>query len=308
MTKPTKQRPRCRSAFSLIEVLVALAVLLILSVLTSQLVSMTAKSTQVSSTRMGSEDISRGVMGLMANDIARMVRRPLGDIDALILNLPGNDKLFFLGESPGYMAKAQASDQSSFSLIGYRINRDFKLERLGKALTWDQPGASIGFLDPLNAPAAGQATIAQLWPNTVGQAPDFDGADPDFALTSEDVFRIEFCLVDLDGRIFQVTSNWKAWEDDDGDGIPNLNEIRAVVVAIGVLDRANRAKIPDLAQLEAALRDPVQVDFDPPNPRLMRSVWESAISAPDFAASVGIPVEAAGSIRIYQWILPFYTQ
>lgn len=308
MTKPTKQRPRCRSAFSLIEVLVALAVLLILSVLTSQLVSMTAKSTQGSSTRTGSEDISRGVMGLMANDIARMVRRPLGDVDALILNLPGNDKLFFFGESPGYMANAQANDQSSFSLIGYRINRDFKLERLGKALTWDQPGASIGFLDPSNASAAGQATIAQLWPNTVGQAPDFDGADPDFALTSEDVFRIEFCLVDLDGRIFQVTSNWKAWEDDDGDGIPNLNEIRAVVVAIGVLDRANRAKIPDLAQLEAALRDPVQVDFDPPNPRLIRSVWESAISAPDFAASVGIPVEAAGSIRIYQWILPFYTQ
>ena len=63
---------------------------------------------------------------------------------------PGNDQIAFYSEVPGYYPSTGA--QSPISLVSYRINAQFRTERLGKGLLWNgvSPGSTpLAFL-PLN--------------------------------------------------------------------------------------------------------------------------------------------------------------
>ena len=296
------------SAFSVVEMLVAMAVLVLLVALISQLFSSASLSSIASRKRIDSDSAARIALGIMASDFAKMVRRP--DVDAIFAKIPGNDKVFFYSEAPGYLAPALAADKSTVSLVGYRINNTtFQFERLGKALSWSGTGSSLVFLNFGVAPTPSatpvpSTTLAGAWPATLGTTPNYNGVDDDYQIVSDAVFRFAFCFMDQSGKYFLPDVNtWRAWADDDNNGVLNLNEVRAVVLTVAVLEKTSRKIVPDMSKLAAALPDASITDLQASQPKLMAATWKEKIESPDFASLAGVPAPAAGAVRVYQRVI-----
>jgi prepilin-type N-terminal cleavage/methylation domain-containing protein len=173
--------PRCRSqAFTLVELLVSMAVLVLLVAVVVGMVSAVSHTTVGSRRRLNVDDEARRVLDLMGNDFARMFKR--ADADSLFVPgsttdlAPGlNGKFFFYSDAPAYYdTTAQGTPppnnpRAAAGLIGFRINNvasatntsRWQLERLGKGLTWDgvasagnstSPGAVVLLTYPLASP------------------------------------------------------------------------------------------------------------------------------------------------------------
>jgi len=155
-------RPHSHHAgFTLVELMVAIAVLAIILVVAARILSTTATFTTVNNKHMDANDQARAVFDCMADDFARMVRRK--DIDYIFWKAgtntgaanPANDAMYFYTEGASYFDSATSFSttgpgysyvelqKNSVSLVGYRVNNlstssDYnQLERLGKALSWD---------------------------------------------------------------------------------------------------------------------------------------------------------------------------
>ncbi len=291
---------RNSSAFSLVEVLVATVVVGLLLVLMLQMVSSTGQTTSSSQRRIESDSAGRNVFAVMARDFSRAVKRPGADLDAIFSKQPGNDKIFFQSEGPGYVSAAQSSQVSPLSLIGYRINSRFELERLGKALLWEDPQNQPVFVRLNASGAIPETTLAGNWPAELGAPPNYNGTSDDYQTISGDVFRMEFCLMDRDGRLFLPDANWRPWDDADGDGFPNLNEVKAIVVTIASMDATSRITIENMGLVASALPDVTTQDLEADPPVLMASIWKKALESPGFSSEAGISPSQAGQIRIYQ--------
>jgi prepilin-type N-terminal cleavage/methylation domain-containing protein len=161
----TKPRPHfVQAGFTLVELLVAIAVLAIILVAAGQILGTTASLTTVNNKHMDANDQARTVFDCMADDFSRMVRRR--DVDYIFWkNSTGdgtgpNDAMFFYTEGASYFDQNTFNptlvggylyrelEKNSVSLVGYRINNTatvavapyYQLERLGKALSWDGQG------------------------------------------------------------------------------------------------------------------------------------------------------------------------
>src|SRR5436190_11660926 len=142
------------SAFTLLELLFSIAFLRLLIVLVARIMSSATLATSQSTKQMDSNSQVRLIFERMANDFAGIIKRQ--DIDYIFAKQNGNDTMYFFSEAAKYFDTSVAdSAKSSVSLVGYRINSSFQLERLSRGLTWDgqvapapsSPG-SIVFLTP----------------------------------------------------------------------------------------------------------------------------------------------------------------
>lgn len=296
------QEGRNSSAFSLVEVLVATVVVGLLLVLMLQMVSSTGQTTSSSQRRIDSDAAGRNVFAVMARDFSKAVKRPGADLDVIFSKQAGNDKIFFLSEAPGYSPPSQSTRVSPFSLIGYRINSRFEIERLGKALLWEDAQNQPMFVRLNAGEAIPATTLAGNWPSEVGAPPDYNGISDDYQKISGDIFRMEFCLMDHDGKLILPDASWRPWDDADGDGLPNLNEVRAIIVAIASLDETSRLPIENIGQVASALPDVTTQNLEADPPRLMASIWKKALESPGFSGEAGISPSQAGQIRIYQQV------
>jgi len=287
-------------AFSLVEVLVAMAVVALLLGILAQMIGSASDLTTSGQKRMDAEGAGRQALGILANDMTKMVRRPQADLDVVFAKRQGNDRLFFYAEAPGFLSTSDPGQQSPVSLVGYRVGPDWKLERLGKGLRWSGPGESPVFLRITGASAVPSTTLAGAWPGVIGSPPDYNGTSVDYQTISDEVFRLEFCLVDNEGNAFLPTASWRSWADDDLNGVPNLREVRAVIVAIAALDKRSRQIVPDMEVLANALPDPTQAQVESDPAELMAASWKKIVENPGFADSLGIPEKAAANVRIYQ--------
>jgi type II secretory pathway pseudopilin PulG len=262
--------------------------------------------------------------------------------DASVVTQPGNDKFFFYSEAPAYFdpaddpAAATAAAQSSLALIGYRINsatqaNPYQLARLSKGLTWDESSGSA--TDPLKDPAPGSivflsypaaspspaaaptpfpaSTLAGHWPQTLGSSPGYNGDDPDplhpsYHVISPQVCRLEICYllkpaVQSDGTTLPAVYSLSPFRAPH-TSISGLQDVRAIVVALVVLDQTSRQIAPDLSHLTAAFPD-IAADgtgLGATPPILMAKMWQDKLDSGTVAATAQIPQAAAGQLRIYQ--------
>jgi hypothetical protein len=152
-------------------------------------------------------------------------------------------------------------------------------------------GARSSVAGPLTANVA--STITNCWSSVVGTAPYINGTSPYYDAVGNDVFRMEVCFQQPNG-IYTMTP-------PSSQTIGGLTNTVAMVVAIAVLDARSRQLVPATSwtKLIQALPKPgAQMTNSPPT--LMSDSWNSAIQAPGFAQSVGIPQLAAANIKVYQ--------
>jgi prepilin-type N-terminal cleavage/methylation domain-containing protein len=315
--------------FTLVELVVSITVLVLVMVTVAQIVSDTQRISTASEKSLGADSEARMVFDRIAVDVALMVKRV--DVDYLLNRQAINDSLFFYSEAPAFpVSGSTIQQQNSVALVGYRINSQYQLERLGKGLTWNAiPSDGMVFLTyasfPLTAsstPVSG-STLLTAFPTVVNSG----STDANYHVLGPDVFRFEFCYLLSpytnsagirqpatysnvpwnSSHQYAISSSTIARTDLTGIG---LSDVQALVFSMAVLDSTSRKMLPSSSSLSTAaslLKDPLDSDLASTPPKLMATTWQGVMNSGSFVAGAGIPKAAANQVRVYQRVFPLNT-
>lgn len=270
--------------FTLLEMLVALAVLSMVVLLLFQTIGATSSSSAMMKRRLDMDAEARSVFDRMDADISSMVIRQ--DVDALFLGLPQdgsggidrNDQFYFYSQSPGH--SSSTSGISPLSMIGYAVT-NLQLARMAMTKGWDD----LPFLTT-NVVVTGFNTTNL--PQCLGIATNY------WHVVGPSVFRMEIGLmmkpgtVNADGSTNQANSY--AYLANPAKPRHGLANVAAVVVAVGLLDSSSRAVVPpaQLTNMGSLLQDCMT------NGGIPLSAWESNLTL-----SNGLPQPLANRVRLY---------
>ena len=268
---------RSLAAFTLAELLLAVAILSLIVLVASKMIDGAAKITSLATRRMDADSQVRPLFDRMSLDFAQMIKRL--DVDYYVKSgvgpEAGNDKIAFFCNASGYYPAT--SYQSSLSLVAYRINSDSnsasfnRMERMGKGLLWN--GASTS-----NAPIIfGLQAIVNNWP----AATDSSATDADYELLGPQIFRFEYFYLLNTGAV------------SDQPGGYGMQDVSAIGIAVAAIDQKSRQLLSDsqIGSLIGSLKD-----FDATQPSYdLISGWQSALNN-----VTDMPRVAISGVRIYQ--------
>src|ERR1051326_2728404 len=239
---------RRSNGFTIVELLVSIAVLVVLVLLVSRLFSSAATVTTSGNKRMDTEAQTRPLFERMAIDFSQMVKR--SDLDYYLKSpantQAGNDQIAFYSTVPGYYPST--SRQSPVSVVAYRINTDSisanykKFERMAKGLIWN--GVSTTNVPIVFLPL----TISRTWAAATNST-----ADPDYELIGPYVFRFEYYYLLKNGNL-SVTP----WDTVAGHtSVSGMQDVGAITVCVATIDPKSRVLISDsqLTTLAGSLID-----------------------------------------------------
>ncbi len=277
------------TAFTLVEVLVSVTVLILIVLVAAQLMNGATGVTLNSNKHMDADGQARLVFDRMAADLGSLVKR--SDVEYYFGKNGANtknDQMAFYCEASGYYPAGAtgSTPKSSVSVIGYRI-KDNQLERLNKALIWSgvtsaTSGAS-GLANPAPSPMIYNRKLTDIWSQIAGA-----GADADYQVLGEQVYRLEFCFLLKDN-----TFSDQPWlqTSTSADG---LKDVVALVMTIAILDKRSRllATPDDIA----ASIDNLDDVSGPAITKLPAQLWQDKVNS----GGQTMPRIAAGQVRIYQ--------
>ena len=333
---------RSTSSFTLVEMLVAMAVLGLLMVMIGQLTSMALAVTLMRTKQMDADTQARAVFGRMAIDLAQLVKRP--DVDYYLKcsmsdtygnpsnPQTGNDQLAFYSQVPGYYPSSTAVQQSQVSLVGWRVNADNtpgpyynQLQRFGYGLLWNGASSfntnsvlfSIGTNDLTTAPAAGSSSTNQIsnWPESI----DPKLASVNYEVVGPAVFRMEYYYV-LKGQTAAGTTYASELSDNPWDvritghnSVNGLQDVAAITVVIAVADPQSRLLVNNsqLTTLAGKMEDfptTPSTGVNTTKPGDVAAAWTAEILAATADPSISLAKVAVPSLRVYQrtFYLPSY--
>ena len=280
--------------FTLVEILVSIAVLALLVAFVGRLMSSATIIASQSGKRVDSDSQARAIFDRMTADFSSMIRRQ--DVDYLFAKQAGNDTIFFFSEAPKYFDSSVSDPaKSSLALVGYRVNSSSQLERLSRGLTWDgqvgpspAPG-SIVFLTPSGSstPVAG-STIAGNWASAVGTAANNynDGAGSDYHIIGDQVYRLEISFIQSDGTISTSVTSYNG-----------LQNVSAIIVALALLDNNSRLISTPSGQITSTVGIPmVNALPDSVAGTAPLQTWQAS----SYLTTSGLPQTAASQLRIYE--------
>lgn len=310
----SKQRA-CSRAFTLVELVVTMSVLVLLVFLATQLLNSAATVTTLGHEQMDADSQARQVLDRMAVDFAQMVNR--SDVDYYLKSSSGsasdcgvcgaqtgNDQAAFYSTVPGYFPTPTATPaaspvgQGAVSLVSYRINSNSgspsynKMERMGNGLAWS--GLSTGL------------TPVVFWPQTIGgprppggnwpSAVSSSAMDSTYEVIGAQVFRFEYYYL-LKAGSFSATP----WDTAAGHtNVSGMRDVAAIVTDIAVIDPKSQVLVT-VSQMEQLAgtngHTSVLVDYStgmPPGQLLAN--WRSTLEA----NTIGLPPPAISGIRVYE--------
>jgi hypothetical protein len=255
--------------------------------------SATSVTTQTGK-RMDSDNQVRVIFDRMASDLSAMVKRQ--DADYIFAKQAGNDTMYFYSEAPAYFDSSVSDGaKSSVSLVGYRVNSSFQLERLSRGLTWDgvpapspSPGSAVFLTYPSGSSTPNSAsTIAGNWASAVGSSPNYsNGSGADYHVVGDQVYRIEISFLQTNGVLSNSVTSYNG-----------LQNVSAIVVALGMLDTTSRVILLQNGQIPVATGNtmigalPDSVDGTP-----TLQTWKAST----YLTSSGVPQSAAAQLRVYE--------
>lgn len=276
--------------FSLLELLVAIAIVGVLIALMNFVISSALMTTTLSQKNIDAVNQAQLVMNRMALDIALMPVRP--DIDYVFSKKYLNDSLSFYSTTEGYYPSNDSKATPiprMLSVIGYRLNEVSSgsgkipvLERGARQLDWTSGGPASGAMCyTLVNSTGGQIQKLDTDPNNV--LPQV--GDSNYQVFGDQVFRMEMCYLvstsSTSAPVLQTT-------------LPsNISKLSAVIIGIGVMDSKSRALVHDYSKLISAFPDAE-------DGKDLLTLWSPILNSADFAKRAGIPVQAAQSVRVFQ--------
>ncbi len=272
---------RCKTqGFTLAELLVSIAVLTIIVLFVSRLVSSASNIVGLGYERMDADSQMRPILNRVAVDFSQMLKR--ADVDYYVKSSldpeAGNDRIAFFCSVPGYYPST--GSKSSISLVSYRVNPDStsqnfnKLERLGKGLLWNGSSTPTPMLFGLQA-------IVNNWP----AATDPSLPDPDYELAGPQIFRFEYFYLLKSGLVSNLP------------GAQGMQDVASVAVTLATVDPKSRVLLSSsqLSTLARRLKD-----FDPSKRSSdLTTSWQSTLNG-----ITDMPHAAISAVRIYQRFFP----
>jgi len=286
-----------KAGFTIAELLVSLAVLVVFVLLIGRLFSSASSVTMSGNKHMDIEGEIRPLFERMAVDFSQMVKRSELDFFGKNTGAPnsiggpmtGNDQLAFYATVPGYYPAT--GSQSPISVVAYRVNSTTgsnsfdKLERMAKGLVWNGVSA-------INAPVVFlPLTISGTWPAATDSS-----SDADYEIMGTYVFRFEYYYLLNNGSLSD-----RPWDTATGHtSISGMQDVAAVSVAIAAIDSKSKVLISDsqmttlagrLGDFSAAMR-----------PGDLCTQWQGALDA-----TTDMPRPAISAVRIYEryfYLLP----
>jgi prepilin-type N-terminal cleavage/methylation domain-containing protein len=269
---------RRTAGFTLVEILVSLAVLGLMMLGVAQILNGTLITSLGAYKHMDADTEARMVLDRMAYDIAHIVKRP--DVDyyfqknASSTSAPyGNDQMAFYSESSGYYSNNVTSSAGGgggdVSLVGYMIapmqngvynsgTGTLHLCRLSRGLAWNGFNSSVAMVfNPLaNIQSSGVTSITSntITSNWTGVS---NGTDTNYQVIGDQVFRLEYTFL-VQSSPTGVSSTGtgtpnlyttggfydKPWSATTTTNTPNgMKDVTAIVVSIAVLDSKSRAML-----------------------------------------------------------------
>jgi prepilin-type N-terminal cleavage/methylation domain-containing protein len=282
----SKPKPRVDPAkgFTLLELIVALAVLSMVVVLLLQTISSTSKASGSTKRHLDMDAEARSIFDRVQADIDSMVIRQ--DVDALFLGLPQdgsggsdhNDQFYFYSQTPGY--SPATSGLSPISMVGYAVTNQ-QLARLGMAKSWDDlpfltTNLSVTGFDHTNLPQC------------LGSGTNY------WHIIGPSVFRMEIGLMmkgattNADGSV--NLSNSYVSLSNPSSPRHGMANVAGVVVALGLLDPQSRMSVQpsQMSNLAASLSDCLT------NGGIPMNSWDT-----NLALSNGIPPILANRVMLY---------
>lgn len=259
------RRTSARS-FTLVEILVAVAVLALIVLVAARLVAVTSHTIVADGKKLDALSQTRAALDRFGLDWNARVARP--DVALGFVKQAGNDAVSLIGQMPA------PTGSRSLAVIGYRINGGFssggsnyRLERGARGFDWS--GANpISF--PISAPPA--------------------LADADYQPLAAAIFRLEVCFL----GIATPTNAAVLVPAPPANPLSTVTNYVAVLVAVAALDGASRQLVgsAQMGQLVAALPDPTPAQPDP------AAAWKAALARPTFASDAGVPQAVASAVRV----------
>jgi len=292
--RPARQE---NSAFTLVEMLVAMSVLALLVVLVTQLVNNASSLMTLGNQRIDTDSQARPLFERLALDFAHLVRR--SDVSYYLKTagtpMTGNDLLGFYSAVQGY----HSTTPSPLSVVAYRVNSDpssaiayNRLERMGKGLDWN--GAS-----PANIPIVFlPLTLQGTWPS-VASSSAYDDSDPtkrSYEIIGPQVFRFEYYYLEkVTGSLVKYPVTWTTLS------AVAAKDAAAIVVAVAVIDPKSKVLLStsQIATLGESLPD--YASGWGPGELLAR--WQSALDS-----ITNMPRPAISGIRLYERSFPLSDQ
>lgn len=278
-------------AFTMIEVLVSVAVLFVLVLLVSRIFSSASAVTTSGNKRMDADAQLRPLFDRMAVDFSQMVKRPDVDyyVKSSVNTQTGNDQIAFFSTVAGYYPSS--GPQSPLSVVSYRINstsgsKSFnKFERMSKGLVWN--GVSVSDTPVVFLPL----TISGSWPAATNAT-----SDPDYELLAPYVFRFEYYYLLKNANLSDTP-----WDTAAGHtSVAGMQDVVAISVCIGTIDPKSRVLLSDseLTTLAGRLQD-FSTSMTPGG---LLSQWQVALDG-----TTDMPRSAVSNVRIYEryfYLLP----
>lgn len=260
------------AGFTLVELLVAIAILALVVAFVSRLTNSAASVATQGQKQIDSDSQARQLLDAMALDFVQMVKRV--DVDCYAKTAtstqPGNDQIAFYSTVSGY-STLTTTQRSPVSLIAYRVNANTRFERMAKGLVWNGATTDI--------PIVYWATIAATFPTATTTA-----ADTDYEEASQ-VFRFEYSYLLKDGSLAATLP------------AAGITAVAAVVVDIATIDDKSRALLkdtttpPQIADVASRLTDFAAGM----TPGAVLGKWQQSLNA-----ITDLPRPAISGIRLYE--------
>lgn len=342
LIRPISRCPR-HSAFTLVEMLLAVSILALMVALVAQLTNSAATTTTVSNQRVEADSQAQLAFSRMATDFAGMLNRR--DVDCFFVKNGGgrSDAMYFYTESPGYFSSSAGSAaQSAISFTGYRIAHhnftgsdaavypDYVLQRIGAGLLYhpadlgktpNRTTVTFVTLNPAGTLPIRQSTIADNHGYVVGGSPTYDGnvsaenLGNTSAVIADGIFRMEFCFQVKDPAKY----NGKTFVVPVSPGATAWNNVAFAGTATNTTNMTMRKVHSDVAAVvvtiavldpksrvlltPAKIADAEKALVDGDDPSVAKT-WIAAINDGSFKTASKLPQIAASQVRVYQRYFP----
>jgi prepilin-type N-terminal cleavage/methylation domain-containing protein len=286
-----KQRGRSRG-FTLVEMLVSIAVLAVLVFLVTRLMNSATTITTLGNKRMDTDSQARQLLDRMAVDFDQMVKR--SDVSYWVKTgantEPGNDQLAFFSAIPGYLDPNQQAYPSNIAVTAYRVNAVStstsynRVERMGKGLNLN--GAYAGSITPLlflDSASSPSTTILNIWPT----ATNASATDSDYEVIGPQVFRFEYYYLLTTGAL--SAGPWA------NPSVPAIKDVAAIVVDIAAIDPKSKVLLTDAQTQITTLITRLPDYAETMGPGQLLAAWQTVLDG-----IADMPRPAIQGVRLYE--------